>query len=119
MDEIQTGCGSTGKFWAHEYFHLPEPPDIVAFGKKMLTGGFYYSEEMRPQEVKPSVPSYTCMCSREIGVINRCPVCNLFQQLYAVHNTFRICNVVNGLCVKALGAVNIFRYAHSDHFVLL
>lgn len=50
MDEIQTGCGSTGKFWAHEYFHLPEPPDIVAFGKKMLTGGFYYREEMRPQE---------------------------------------------------------------------
>ncbi|XP_056001745.1 4-aminobutyrate aminotransferase, mitochondrial-like [Ostrea edulis] len=50
MDEIQTGCGSTGKFWAHEHFSLPEPPDIVAFGKKMLTGGFYYRENMRPQE---------------------------------------------------------------------
>ena len=51
MDEIQTGCGSTGRFWAHEHFRLPEAPDIVAFGKKMLTGGFYYREEMRPQEV--------------------------------------------------------------------
>ncbi|XP_022297000.2 4-aminobutyrate aminotransferase, mitochondrial-like [Crassostrea virginica] len=50
MDEIQTGCGSTGRFWAHEHFRLPEAPDIVAFGKKMLTGGFYYREEMRPQE---------------------------------------------------------------------
>lgn len=81
MDEIQTGCGSTGKFWAHEYFHLPEPPDIVAFGKKMMTGGFYYREEMRPQEVKFSVLSYTCMCSREIGVSNTCLTWNLFQRI--------------------------------------
>ena len=51
MDEIQTGCGSTGRFWAHEHFRLSEAPDIVAFGKKMLTGGFYYREGMRPQEV--------------------------------------------------------------------
>ncbi|XP_061195317.1 4-aminobutyrate aminotransferase, mitochondrial-like [Saccostrea echinata] len=50
MDEIQTGCGSTGKFWAHEHFELPEPPDLMAFGKKMLAGGFYYREEMRPLE---------------------------------------------------------------------
>lgn len=50
MDEVQTGCGSTGKFWAHEHFDLPEAPDIVAFSKKMLTGGFYYKEDLRPKE---------------------------------------------------------------------
>lgn len=96
MDEIQTGCGSTGKFWAHEYFHLPEPPDIVAFGKKMMTGGFYYREEMRPQEVKSSVLSYTCMCSREIGVSNTCLTCNLRKvQCTALlgHETKSMCYV--------------------------
>lgn len=30
-DEVQTGIGLTGKFWAHEYY---VKPDILAFGKK-------------------------------------------------------------------------------------
>lgn len=50
LDEVQTGCGSTGKFWAHEHFNLREPPDFITFSKKMLTGGFYYKSEYRPQE---------------------------------------------------------------------
>lgn len=51
FDEVQTGCGATGKFWAHENFNLPEVPDIVGFSKKMLTGGFYYKDNLRPAEV--------------------------------------------------------------------
>lgn len=51
MDEVQTGCGVTGKMWAHEHFNLPQPPDIVTFSKKMLTGGFYYNSKFRPNEV--------------------------------------------------------------------
>ncbi|XP_029650013.1 4-aminobutyrate aminotransferase, mitochondrial-like [Octopus sinensis] len=50
MDEVQTGCGQTGKFWAHEHFNLREAPDIVTFSKKMLTGGFFYKEHLRPSE---------------------------------------------------------------------
>ena len=51
MDEVQTGCGPTGKFWAHEHFNLPDSPDIVTFSKKMLTGGFYNKEMYRSAEV--------------------------------------------------------------------
>jgi len=51
IDEVQTGCGATGKFWAHEHFNLPDAPDIVTFSKKMLTGGFYLKPEFRPVEV--------------------------------------------------------------------
>ncbi|XP_076072615.1 4-aminobutyrate aminotransferase, mitochondrial-like [Mytilus galloprovincialis] len=50
LDEVQTGCGVTGLFWAHEHFNLKQPPDIVTFSKKMLTGGFYYRSEYRSQE---------------------------------------------------------------------
>lgn len=38
-DEIQTGVGLTGKFWAHEHFGPEARPDILAFGKKMQVCG--------------------------------------------------------------------------------
>ncbi|KAH9498856.1 hypothetical protein Btru_004835 [Bulinus truncatus] len=50
IDEVQTGAGATGKFWYHEHLNLREPPDLVTFSKKMLLGGFYYRDHMRPTE---------------------------------------------------------------------
>jgi 4-aminobutyrate aminotransferase/(S)-3-amino-2-methylpropionate transaminase len=41
LDEVQTGCGPTGKLWGHEHLALASPPDLVAFGKKMQMGGFF------------------------------------------------------------------------------
>ncbi|KAF0311512.1 4-aminobutyrate aminotransferase, mitochondrial [Amphibalanus amphitrite] len=48
IDEVQTGCGVTGKMWAHQWFGLDGPPDIVSFSKKMLTGGYYHTDKYRP-----------------------------------------------------------------------
>ena len=50
IDEVQTGCGVTGKMWAHEWLGLDGPPDIVSFSKKMLTGGFYHTDQFRYTE---------------------------------------------------------------------
>ena len=36
--------------WCHEWFDLPEAPDIVTFSKKMLTGGLYHKPELRPKQ---------------------------------------------------------------------
>jgi L-lysine 6-transaminase len=47
FDEVQTGFGLTGKFWAHEYYVRP---DIVAFGKKAQVCGIMVSD--RIDEVK-------------------------------------------------------------------
>lgn len=37
LDEVQSGCGLTGKFWAYQ--HMGIVPDIIAFGKKMQVCG--------------------------------------------------------------------------------
>ena len=52
IDEVQTGCGATGRMWAHEHWNLRDVPDVVTFAKKMLTGGFYYQDKYRVKEVR-------------------------------------------------------------------
>lgn len=44
LDEVQTGVGISGTLWCHEQFDLPEPPDMMCFGKKMQMGGFFARE---------------------------------------------------------------------------
>ena len=43
FDEVQTGFGMTGKFWASEYYVRP---DIIAFGKKAQVCGIMASERI-------------------------------------------------------------------------
>lgn len=42
-DEVQTGVGLTGKFWAHEHY---VKPDILAFGKKAQVCGILAGERV-------------------------------------------------------------------------
>uniref|UniRef100_A0A673AIL0 4-aminobutyrate aminotransferase, mitochondrial n=1 Tax=Sphaeramia orbicularis TaxID=375764 RepID=A0A673AIL0_9TELE len=51
VDEVQTGGGCTGKFWAHEHWGMDDPGDIVSFSKKLLTGGFYHKNELQPYRI--------------------------------------------------------------------
>ncbi|KAI9495811.1 4-aminobutyrate aminotransferase [Zychaea mexicana] len=48
IDEVQTGAGATGTFWAHEAWDLPSPPDMVTFSKKFQAAGFYLNRRLRP-----------------------------------------------------------------------
>jgi L-lysine 6-transaminase len=43
FDEVQTGFGLTGKFWASEHY---VKPDIIAFGKKAQTCGIMVSDRI-------------------------------------------------------------------------
>ncbi|KAM0421418.1 hypothetical protein ACHAPT_010772 [Fusarium lateritium] len=52
VDEVQTGIGATGRFWAHEHWDLSDPPDMVTFSKKAQTGGFYFGNP----DIKPNKP---------------------------------------------------------------
>lgn len=51
FDEVQTGVGATGKFWAHEYWGLNTPPDIVTFSKQAQAAGYYLRDgALRPNK---------------------------------------------------------------------
>jgi 4-aminobutyrate aminotransferase/(S)-3-amino-2-methylpropionate transaminase len=51
VDEVQTGVGATGKFWAHEHWGLTSPPDMVTFSKKAQTAGYYFgNNDLRPNK---------------------------------------------------------------------
>jgi 4-aminobutyrate aminotransferase/(S)-3-amino-2-methylpropionate transaminase len=50
VDEVQTGVGATGRFWAHEWWNLRSPPDMVTFSKKMQAAGFYHNLPLRPSQ---------------------------------------------------------------------
>ena len=49
VDEVQTGGGGTGSFWAHELWNLPqgEEPDFVTFSKKLQMGGYFHKNTHR------------------------------------------------------------------------
>ncbi len=51
FDEVQTGVGLTGRWWAFQ--HSDIVPDIVCFAKKMQVGGIFVSE--RVEEVPDNV----------------------------------------------------------------
>lgn len=44
FDEVQTGMGLTGKWWAYEHFGVV--PDILCFAKKMQVGGIFASRRL-------------------------------------------------------------------------
>jgi 4-aminobutyrate aminotransferase/(S)-3-amino-2-methylpropionate transaminase len=52
VDEVQTGVGATGKFWAHEHWGLTDPPDMVTFSKKAQAAGYFFANP----ELRPNLP---------------------------------------------------------------
>lgn len=59
VDEVQTGFGATGKFWAHEHWNLSSPPDLVTFSKKAQTAGYFFRERsLRPDKAYRQFNTY-------------------------------------------------------------
>lgn len=85
VDEVQTGVGATGKFWAHEHWNLPSPPDMVTFSKKAQTAGYYFGNPaLRPN--KPYRQFNTWMGDPSRALIFR-GIIDEIERLNLVENT--------------------------------
>ena len=88
VDEVQTGVGATGKFWAHEHWDLPTPPDMVTFSKKAQTAGYYFGNpELRPN--KPYRQFNTWMGDPARALLFR-GIINEIERLDLVNHTAKV-----------------------------
>ncbi|KYK61442.1 4-aminobutyrate aminotransferase [Drechmeria coniospora] len=89
-DEVQTGIGATGKFWAHEHWNLQDPPDMVTFSKKAQTAGYYYrTKALRPN--KPYRQFNTWMGDPAKALLFR-GICNEIDRHDLVNHTAKVGN---------------------------
>lgn len=85
VDEVQTGVGATGKFWAHEHWNMADPPDMVTFSKKAQTAGYYFGNSaLRPN--KPYRQFNTWMGDPARAILFRA-IINEIDRLSLVENT--------------------------------
>ena len=63
LDEVQTGIGITGKWWAHQHFSVK--PDIISFGKKTQVCGLLAGP--RVEEVENNVFSESSRINSTFG----------------------------------------------------
>ncbi|KAI9826850.1 MAG: 4-aminobutyrate transaminase [Thelocarpon impressellum] len=88
VDEVQTGVGATGKFWAHEHWNLTHPPDMVTFSKKAQTAGYYFGNpELRPN--KPFRQFNTWMGDPTKAILFRA-IIEEIERLDLVNNTAQV-----------------------------
>ncbi|TGO42484.1 hypothetical protein BHYA_0008g00750 [Botrytis hyacinthi] len=94
VDEVQTGVGATGKFWAHEHWNLDTPPDMVTFSKKAQTAGYYFGNpELRPN--KPYRQFNTWMGDPARAILFRA-IIEEIERLDLVNNTAKVGDYLYG-----------------------
>ena len=119
VDEVQTGVGATGEFWAHSHWKLHSPPDIVTFSKKAQAAGFYYTNpELRPN--KPYRQFNTWMGDPVRAILFK-GIIGEIERLNLVENTARVGNYLfselEKLATKYLGQFENLRGRNQGTFI--
>lgn len=89
FDEVQTGFGITGKFWASDYY---VKPDIIAFGKKAQQCGIMVSE--RVDEIEENCFTVSGRINSTWGgnlvdMVRSTEIMNIFDEENIVDNVIR------------------------------
>ncbi|RMZ78577.1 hypothetical protein DV738_g3794, partial [Chaetothyriales sp. CBS 135597] len=119
VDEVQTGVGATGKFWAHEHWNLQDPPDIVTFSKKAQAAGYYYGNpELRPNKGYRQFNTWVGDPAHAIifrAIINEIERLNLVEHTAAIGNY--LYKELEGLAKKHPGHIQNLRGKGQGTFI--
>ena len=104
FDEVQTGFGITGKFWASDYYARP---DIIAFGKKSQQCGIMVSD--RVDEVEDN-------CFTVSGRINSTWGGNLVDMVRSTHimNIMKDENIIENVLLRGNYLLNRLNEIQSN-----
>lgn len=91
VDEVQTGCGSTGRFWAHEHWGPRADPDIVTFAKKLQVAGIFHKKHLVPRRPEALFNSFH---SDHLRLQNFKSIFNVIQEDKLLQNTENVGKVL-------------------------
>ncbi|KAI5789250.1 aminotransferase class-III-domain-containing protein [Pyronema domesticum] len=119
VDEVQTGIGATGRFWAHDHWELETPPDLVTFSKKAQTAGYFFGDErLRPD--RPYRQFNTWMGDPSKALIFRA-ITEEIEKYGLVEHTARVGNYLysglEALSKKYPGQINNLRGKGQGTFI--
>eukprot|EP00003_Mantamonas_plastica_P004205 TRINITY_DN1331_c0_g1_i4.p1 TRINITY_DN1331_c0_g1~~TRINITY_DN1331_c0_g1_i4.p1 ORF type:complete len:418 (+),score=132.13 TRINITY_DN1331_c0_g1_i4:372-1625(+) len=83
-DEVQTGGGPTGTYWAHEQWGEEAKPDVVCFSKKTAIAGFYHNMDLRPSE---TYRNFNTWLGEPVKVLNLQVVNKVIKEQNLLENT--------------------------------
>lgn len=88
-DEVQTGVGSTGKMWAHEYWDIT--PDIMTFSKKMQVAGYFCKSEYKTDS---PFQTFNTWMGDPFKIILSNQIYNIIQEEKLLQNSIDIGNYI-------------------------
>lgn len=114
VDEVQTGVGASGKFWAHEHWNLTNPPDMVTFSKKFQAAGFYFSDE----NLQPNQPfrQFNTWCGDPSKAIIARTIYNEITQNDLVNKTAQVGNYLFPKLAKLSESYGSFFNLRGENF---
>lgn len=103
VDEVQSGLGITGKWWAHQHFDFE--PDIMAFGKKTQVCGIMVGNKV--DEVKDNVfHTSSRINSTWGGNITDMVRATKYLEIIKEHNLVGNAEKIGGIMVKMLNEIS-------------
>jgi L-lysine 6-transaminase len=103
VDEVQSGMGITGKWWAHEHFDIQ--PDVMAFGKKSQVCGIMAGPKV--DEVKDNVFHVSSRINSTWGGNLADMVrATKYIQIMKEHNLIKNAEEMGKVMVKMLGEIS-------------
>jgi 4-aminobutyrate aminotransferase/(S)-3-amino-2-methylpropionate transaminase len=101
VDEVQTGIGATGEYWAHSHWQLETPPDIVSFSKKAQIAGFFYREHMQ-------VPQTYRIYNTWMGDVTKLIVFNAINNYIRAGNLLQVTRESGAALISGLNQLSTF-----------